>query len=58
MDNNYLCDMTIKQYVESNGYKVSDLTPDELKQAEEELKIINDGGVVLDGVFSEIGYRK
>lgn len=50
--------MTLKEYVKQNGYKVSDLTEDELARAEEELEIINSGGVVIDGVFSEIGYRK
>ena len=52
--------MTLKEYVKQNGYKVSDLTDEELKQAQDELEIINNGGEVLDGVFSdpELIYRK
>lgn len=50
--------MTLNEYVKQNGYKVSDLTEEELERAKEELEVINAGGVVIDGVFSEIGYRK
>ena len=44
--------MTVKEYVEANGYKVSELTKEELAAARREVRVINSGGVVLDGVFS------
>ena len=52
--------MDLKEYVKKNGYKVTDLTDEELKQAQEELEVINNGGEILDGVFAnpELIYRK
>lgn len=43
---------TLKDYVEANGYKVEDLTKEELKAAEKERQILNNGGQIIDGVFS------
>lgn len=50
--------MTIKEYVGQYGYKVSDLTNEELEKVKEELEFVNDGGLVLDSVLSTIGYRR
>ena len=49
--------MTLEEYVKSNGYEVSDLTEQELKDAAEELELINKEGApnFLDGVFSPQG---
>ncbi len=49
--------MTLEEYIKSNGYEVSDLTEAEIKQAAEELEIINKEGApnFLDGVFSPQG---
>ena len=48
--------MTLKEYVKQHGFKVTDLTDDELRQAQEEL----DMGGVIDSVFDtpELIYRK
>ena len=45
--------MTLKEYVEQNGYEVSDLTKEELKEVEKELEVVNRGGMILDGFFSD-----
>ena len=44
--------MTLEEYVASFGWKIEDCTPEELKEAKEELKIINQGKVILDGVLA------
>ena len=45
--------MTLEEYVASFGWEIEDCTPEELKEAEEELKIINQqGNVILDGVLA------
>ena len=44
--------MTLQEYVENNGYKVSDLTQGELKEVAQELKDIEGGMVIMDGFFS------
>lgn len=43
---------SIEEYVQANGYQVSDLTPEELKTAQKEMEDINNGIEVLDGLFS------
>lgn len=43
---------SVEAYVKDNGYKMKDLTPDEIKEATEEMEAINNGLAVLDGVFS------
>lgn len=43
--------MTIQEYVEAHGYKVSDLTKKELKEVEKELLDVENGFEVLDGFF-------
>lgn len=50
----------INAYVKANGFKVSDLTEEELAEAKEELVAINNGETILDGVFSnpDLEYRK
>lgn len=43
----------VEEYVKANGYEMSDLTPSEIRRAEKEMEVINDGGAFLDGVFSD-----
>lgn len=43
---------TVEEYVRANGYEVSDLTKEELKEAEREMEMINRGEEFLDGIFS------
>lgn len=43
---------SVEAYVKDNGYKMKDLTPEEIKEATEEMEAINNGLAVLDGVFS------
>ena len=52
--------MTLNEYVKKHGFKVTDLTDDELRQAQEELDVINGGGRLIDSVFDspELIYRK
>ena len=42
----------VEAYVKAHGYKLKDLTPDEVKEATEEMKAVNSGLDVLDGVFT------
>ena len=44
--------MSVKEYVEANGYKVSDLTDKELSEVKEELAAVESGEVILEGFFS------
>jgi hypothetical protein len=44
--------MTIKEYVEAYGYKVSDLTEKELEEVKKEMEMKERGIEVLDGFFS------
>lgn len=44
---------SVEAYVKDNGYKMKDLTPDEVKEATEEMEAINNGLEILDGVFSK-----
>ena len=44
--------MTLEEYIERNGYEVSDFTEDELKEIGEELEMVNRGEEFLDGFFS------
>ena len=44
--------MTLEEYVDSFGWKIEDCTPEELEEAEEELKKINQGDMILDGVLA------
>ena len=53
--------MTLKEYIESNGYKVEDLTEKELALVEDELNAIENGIEITDGFFSpmsEFSQRK
>ena len=43
----------VEAYVKEHGYEMKDLTPDEVKEATEEMEAINNGFAVLDGVFSQ-----
>lgn len=43
---------TVEEYVRANGYELSDLTPEEIKQAKKEMADINAGHEVIDGLFS------
>ena len=44
--------MTVEEYIESFGFKPEDLTPEEMKEVKEEVKAINAGETILDGVLS------
>lgn len=44
---------TLEEYVREYGYVIGDFSPDEIERLEGELKIINSGGGILDGVFAE-----
>ena len=44
--------MSVKEYVESFGYKVSDLTAKEVKMVEKELSDKEKGIEPMDGFFS------
>ena len=44
--------MTLKQCIESFGWEPEDCTPDEIREAEEELKAIEKGLIILDGVLA------
>lgn len=46
--------MTLKEYIESNGYKVEDLTEKELVEVRAELTAIESGQMVEDGFFSPL----
>ena len=43
--------MDINQYIRLYGWEPDDLTPDEIRQVKEELKAIENGIVILDGVL-------
>ena len=43
--------MELKEYVESSGWKLEDLTPKELRAVKRELRAINQAYDVLDGVL-------
>ncbi len=43
---------SVEEYVQANGYEVSDLTKEELKAAKSEMDMANRGEEVLDGIFS------
>ena len=42
----------VEAYVKANGYKMKDLTPEELEAATGEMEALNAGLDILDGVFS------
>lgn len=42
---------TLSSYVRSFGYKVADLTPDELNEVKEEFEALQRGDEILDGVL-------
>ena len=44
--------MDEREYIRSFGWEPEDLTDDELKQVREEIKEIESGKVILDGVLS------
>ena len=44
--------MDEKEYIKSFGWRPEDLTDDELNQVREEIKEIESGKVILDGVLS------
>jgi hypothetical protein len=44
---------TVEEYVRAHGYEVSDLTKEELKEAEKEMEMVNRGEEFLDGIFSD-----
>ena len=44
---------SVEAYVKDNGYKMKDLTSNEVKEATEEMEAINEGNEILDGVFSK-----
>lgn len=44
--------MTLKEYVEAYGYKVSDLTAKEVEEVEKEMEMKSRGIDVVDGFFS------
>ena len=46
-----LPNMDINQYIRLYGWEPDDLTPDEIRQVKEELKAIENGIVILDGVL-------
>lgn len=41
--------MSIEEYVKSFGYKMSDLTPEDIKKVRKEVEDINKGYEILDG---------
>ena len=43
--------MNEREYIESFGWEPEDLTEDELKEVREEIKEIESGKVLLDGVL-------
>ena len=42
---------TIEEFVRANGYEVSDLTKEELRDAKKEMEAANRGEMILDSVF-------
>ena len=42
----------VEEYVRANGYEVSDLTKEELREAEKEMEMVNRGEDFVDGIFS------
>ncbi len=44
--------MDEREYIKSFGWNPEDLTEDELKQVREEIKAIDSGKVILDGVLA------
>jgi len=43
--------MELKAYVESFGWKMEDLTPQEIREVKKELRARNKGMIVMDGVL-------
>ena len=43
--------MELKKYVESFGWKMKDLTPQEIREVKSELRAIEKGMIVMDGVL-------
>ncbi len=44
--------MNEREYIKSFGWEHEDLTEDELKQVREEIKEIESGNIILDGVLA------
>lgn len=44
--------MSEKEYIESFGFHPQDLTEDELTQVRQELKEIESGKIILDGILA------
>ncbi len=44
--------LTEREYIKSFGWEPEDLTEDKLKQARKELKEIESGKIILDGVLA------
>ena len=44
--------MSEKEYIESFGFHPQGLTPDELTQVRQELKEIESGKIILDGILA------
>lgn len=44
--------MTTEEYIKEHGYEVSDFTEEELREIDEEVQMVNDGILFLDGFFS------
>ena len=44
--------MTLKEYVNSYGWELEECTPEELREAEKELKLLEAGYDILDGVLA------
>ena len=42
----------VEEYVRANGYEVSDLTKEELREAEKEMEMVKRGEDFVDGIFS------
>lgn len=45
----------VEAYVKDHGFKMKDLTPDEVEEATREMEAVNDGLEVTDGMFSPLG---
>ena len=43
--------MELKEYVESFGWKMEDLTPQEIREVKTELRAKEKGMIVMDGVL-------
>ena len=49
--------MNEREYIKSFGWEPEDLTEAELKEVREEIKEIESGKVILDGVLSRMLYK-